>query len=142
MIVAMPFVTSEHDDTDPTIELAVVPPRRFRLLRPFAYRAADGSFWDVPADGTSTDLASVPAPLWSLLASYGHQTRPALLHDHVSDLAKATPDRREGFAPRDRADRLLRGGLAEGGGRSAPRRGGVWAGGWPGEEQPPRPPPT
>src|SRR4051794_41928118 len=129
MIVAMPFVTSEHDDTDPTIELAVVPPRRFRLLRPFAYRAADGSFWDVPADGTSTDLASVPAPLWSLLASYGHQTRPAILHDHVSELAKATPDRRGGVGHRRRPDRPLRGGpRVEGGGR-APRRGGVPGGG-------------
>jgi Protein of unknown function (DUF1353) len=128
MIGVMPFVTSEHDDTDPTIELAVVPPRRFRLLRPFGYRATDGSFWDVPADGTSTDLASVPAPLWSLLASYGHQTRPAILHDHVSELAVATPDRPKAFDLRARADRLLRESLAEEGVRSAPRRWTFWAG--------------
>ncbi|MFL6135929.1 MAG: DUF1353 domain-containing protein [Nocardioidaceae bacterium] len=124
----MPFVTSEQDDTDPTIELAVVPPRRFRLLEGFGYRAQDGSFWDVPADGMSTDLASVPTPLWSLLASYGRQTRPALLHDHISDTAETLPDRRAAFDLRARGDELLRESLAEEGVRSSPRRWTFWAG--------------
>lgn len=124
----MPFVTSEQDDTDPTIELAVVPPRRFLLLDAFGYRAEDGSFWDVPADGVSTDLASVPTPLWSLLASYGRQTRPALLHDHISERAKSLPDRRAAFDLRGRGDRLLRESLAAEGVRSGSRRWTFWAG--------------
>src|SRR3954447_23711663 len=127
MISPMPFVTSEQDDTDPTVKLAVVPPRRFLLIEGFGYRAHDGSFWDVPANGMSTDLASVPTPLWSLLASYGRQTRPALLHDHISDTAETLPGRRAAFALRARGDELLRESLAEEGVRSSPRRWTFWA---------------
>ena len=45
--------------------------------------------WKVPPTGqvTTTDLASVPWPLWSVLAPYGRQLRPALLHDHYCKLA-------------------------------------------------------
>ena len=128
MIAVMPFVTSEQDATDPTVELAVVPPRRFRLLKGFGYRAKDGSFWEVPSDGVSTDLASVPTPLWSLLASYGRQTRPALLHDHISETAEALPDRKAAFDLRARGDDLLRESLGEEGVRSGSRRWTFWTG--------------
>jgi hypothetical protein len=128
MISVMPFVTSEQDDTDPTVELAVVPPRRFRLLEGFGYRDQDGSFWDVPANHVSTDLASVPTPLWSLIASYGRQTRPALLHDHISQTAEALPDRKAAFDLRARGDELLRESLGEEGVRSGSRRWTFWTG--------------
>src|SRR3954467_7675265 len=118
MISPMPFVTSEQDDTDPTVKLAVLPPRRFLLIEGFGYRAHDGSFWDVPADGVSTDLASVPSPLWSLLASYGRQTRPALLHDHITESALKLRDRQGALDLPDRSDGLFRASLAAGGGTS------------------------
>jgi hypothetical protein len=124
----MPFVTSEQDDSDPTVELSVVPPRRFLLLRGFGYRAPDSSFWDVPADGVSTDLASVPSPLWSLLASYGRQTRPALLHDHITEAALRLRDRQAAFDLRDRGDDLFRESLADEGVTSGARRWIFWAG--------------
>src|SRR4051812_43431595 len=128
MISPMPFVTSEQDDTDPTVKLAVVPPRRFLLIEGFGYRAHDGSYWDVPADGVSTDLASVPSPLWSLLASYGRQTRPALLHDHITESALKLRDRHAAFDLRDRGDDLFRESLADEGVTSGSRRWTFWAG--------------
>jgi hypothetical protein len=128
MISVMPFVTSEQDETDPTVELVVVPPRRFLLLKGFGYRAQDGSFWDVPADGVPTDLASVPSPLWSLLASYGRQTRPALLHDHITETALSLGDREAAFDLRAHGDDLFRESLAEEGVGSGARRWTFWAG--------------
>lgn len=44
-------------------------------------------FPDGPKEWT-TDLASVPQPMWGLLGPYGEQLRPALLHDHFCDRAK------------------------------------------------------
>lgn len=38
---------------------------------------------------TQTDLASIPPFLWGLVASYGRQTMPAILHDVRCDEAKA-----------------------------------------------------
>ena len=128
MIGPMPFVTSEQDDADPTVKLSVVPPRRFLLLEGFGYRAHDGSFWKVPADGVSTDLASVPSPLWSLLASYGRQTRPALLHDHITEAALKLSDRQAAFDLRDRGDDLFRESLADEGVTSGSRRWTFWSG--------------
>jgi hypothetical protein len=128
MISLMPFVTSQQDDTDPTVELAVVPPRRFVLLKSFGYRAHDGSFWDVPADRVSTDLASVPSALWSLLASYGRQTRPAILHDHITEEALKLTDRKTAFDLRDRGDDLFRESLADEGVTAGSRRWTFWAG--------------
>src|SRR3954453_226345 len=121
MISPMPFVTSEQDDTDPPVKLAVLPPRRFLLIEGFGYRAHDGSFWGVPADGVSRDLASVPSPLGSLLASYGRQTRPALLHDHITEAALKVRDRQAAFHLRDRGDDLFRESLADGGVASGSR---------------------
>lgn len=63
---------------------------------------ADGSVVVVPP-GTRTDLASVPPFLWGLVASYGRQTLPAILHDHLSDLATDFRDAREADARFQRA---------------------------------------
>jgi hypothetical protein len=64
-------------------------------MREFFYRRPGSSQWyqinahDLTADPTiannSTDLASVPVLFWWLIASYGHQTRAALIHDQLYD---------------------------------------------------------
>ena len=87
----MGWVTSRTDpDPPPDVVLRVCGPDRFQLLTPYGYRDPSGRYFGVPAQsgdpyrpGNSTDLASVPPPLWGLLASYGHQLRAALLHDHL-----------------------------------------------------------
>jgi len=48
--------------------------------------------------GNSTDLATVPDFLWGILAPYGRQLRPALLHDHRLDVA-------DGLVPEDAGNR-------------------------------------
>lgn len=67
---------------------------RWQLRTPFGYVAEDGRYFVVPAQAgdpgnhaNSTDLASVPDFLWGILAPYGRQLRPALLHDHLCDVA-------------------------------------------------------
>ncbi len=62
----------------------------------------------------STDLASVPAFLWGLVASYGHQTLPAILHDALSDRADEAPPAQQ-FAVRKAADDAFRVALRESG---------------------------
>ncbi|MGM0929956.1 MAG: DUF1353 domain-containing protein [Actinomycetota bacterium] len=61
----------------------------FQLAQPIYYRAdAASSIVRIEAHdlaaglkNNSTDLASVPTWMWGLIASYGRQTAPALLHD-------------------------------------------------------------
>lgn len=75
--------------------------RRFQLTAPFAWvDPRDAERIVVPAhdvsrspddEGNSTDLASVPPPLWGLVASYGRQTLPAILHDRLSDDVRRSP---------------------------------------------------
>jgi hypothetical protein len=67
---------------------------RWQVRTSFGYRAEDGRYFVVPAQtgdvgsrGNSTDLASVPGFLWGILAPYGRQLRPAVLHDHRCDVA-------------------------------------------------------
>jgi MFS family permease len=67
---------------------------RWQLLSPFGYLASGNRYFGVPAHTgnvadveNSTDLASVPPALWGLLAPYGPQLRPALLHDRRCVLA-------------------------------------------------------
>ena len=55
-------------------------------------------FYAAPADDrlvdrkAPTDLASVPAIMWGIVASYGDHTMPALLHDTLCTKAeRATP---------------------------------------------------
>jgi len=83
---------------------------RFEVLEEFGYtqlppdgRDATGPTWSraavehvVPA-GFVTDLASVPSVLWGVIASYGRQTLPAVLHDTLyaaARTARATRARR------------------------------------------------
>ena len=72
--------------------------RRFQLREPLTWLdPRDGTRWNVPPHdpdgpvvrGNSTDLASVPPFLWGLVAPYGRQALPAVLHDHLA----ATADR-------------------------------------------------
>ena len=60
----------------------------FRLERGFWYVDPVAGSFEAPA-GMPTDLASIPAPLWGLIAPFGHQTRAAIIHDHGCDLANA-----------------------------------------------------
>jgi hypothetical protein len=69
----------------------------------------------IPA-GMRTDLASVPPFLWGVIASYGRQTLPALLHDMLN-FAAAQPGQPIAYRHRAcrEADRLFRTTLAASG---------------------------
>ncbi|WP_129339338.1 DUF1353 domain-containing protein, partial [Cellulomonas endophytica] len=82
---------------------------------------------DVVPRGSVTDLASVPEALWGVLASYGRQTLPALLHDHRTGLVagvRTAPARRR--ARREADDLFLR--TLEVQGSGPVRRRLLWAG--------------
>ncbi|MGX5697286.1 DUF1353 domain-containing protein [Agromyces soli] len=97
---------------------------RFDLRAPFVYRdPVTERRFVVPARTRGdarelgrTDLASVPPLLWSLIASYGRQSAPAVLHDHRSRLADeraAAGDRRGALLQRRDDDRVFRTALRE-----------------------------
>ncbi len=131
----MPFVDSDRTKLL-TVELGQAPlaAPTFQLRRRFGYyeETDDGSVPDeggitwadahVPSDhpgpGNRTDLASVPAIFWGVIASYGRQTAPAVLHD--SECWKVRVDARarlitptEALGRRERIDRAFRLGLRE-----------------------------
>lgn len=118
----MPF---ERHDGGPLEELRLaqhpIDGDRFELREGFVYVDPDsGHRFPVPAsaDSTerwSTDLASVPHPLWSLIASYGRQSAPAVLHDHRSLVAerRALDDPAAALAQRRADDRVFRTALRE-----------------------------
>src|SRR5216110_1448596 len=55
-------------------------------MRGFSYTDPDGERHHVTPEGVGkTDLASVPSILWWFVASYGRQTRAALVHDELID---------------------------------------------------------
>ena len=113
----------------------------FKVLSEFGYtsqppeQAADGSsFWRpaaiehrVPLH-MDTDLATVPSFLWGVVASYGRQTLPAILHDMLcygSQLpGQPRPFRRKA---RREADTLFRETLRDSG-SGVVRRWLMWAG--------------
>lgn len=131
----MPFVHESEGwwRTGSTIDLRQLPERgrmtvRFELLDDLGYttRPPDGSdasgpMWSrsavehvVPA-GFVTDLASVPELLWGVIASYGRQTLPAVLHDQLyATAARADTLPRARRLRRD-ADVLFRSTLRESG---------------------------
>jgi hypothetical protein len=80
----------------------------------------------VPADPVPGDLASVPSFLWGLIAPFGRQTAPALMHDRLRRQAAAAPPSDRAAMSR-RADRLFRSGLLDSG-VSVPRAWLMWAG--------------
>ncbi len=103
------FHVSPTDPTYPQVTLRAVTFRRFQVTQPFWFVDRDGSAWEVPAHTAleSTDLASAPAWLWGLTASYGRQLYPALLHDRRSDeaLLRRSGDPTAAYADRLDADR-------------------------------------
>ncbi|HEY9306988.1 MAG TPA: DUF1353 domain-containing protein [Microbacterium sp.] len=113
----MPFLT---DDDRPLGELLLAQRpadgHRFQVRAPFAYLdPVSGLRYEVPVQDAAgdSDLASVPSVLWGLIASYGRQSAPALLHDHRSVLAAGLGDRRAALAQRRVDDRVFRTALRE-----------------------------
>ena len=113
----MPF---ERDDGVPLDELVLAQRpadgELFALRESFGYLdPVSGARYRVPVSGWRTDLASVPHPLWSLVASYGRQSAPAVLHDHRSLVAaqRAGDDRPGALAQRREDDRVFRTALRE-----------------------------
>lgn len=128
----MPFVRESEGRwrACTTVDLRQLPERwrttaHFEVLEDFGYTAqppdgrdVTGPTWSPAAvehivrAGFVTDLASVPVLLWGVIASYGRQTLPAVLHDTLYAAAGA------GSAPRARrlrreADVLFRSNLRE-----------------------------
>ena len=54
--------------------------RTFRLLEDLTYKAKNGHRTVIHA-GLITDMATVPHSLWSIIAPFGQQSLPAILHD-------------------------------------------------------------
>lgn len=135
----MPFLAPLPGDPDrwvpaTTVDLRQLPVSNrwkvyFEVLTPFGHssRPADeqstgGPVWrrgsvqqTVPV-GLVTDLASVPMPLWGVIATYGRQTLPAILHDATSRSLRS-PERPAGSrrAGLRAADELFRLTLRESG---------------------------
>ncbi|MEK8228312.1 DUF1353 domain-containing protein [Oerskovia sp. M15] len=83
--------------------------------RPADEQSPDGPVWrraaveQIVPRGLVTDLASVPMPLWGVIASYGRQTLPAILHDAASRaLAESGRPASAARADRGAADLLFR----------------------------------
>ncbi len=125
----MPFIDSDGNVLR-SVELGQVPimAPTFQLRRRIGYHAPGRESevtWaaahvpdDHPDSADRTDLASVPAIFWSLIASYGRQTAPAVIHD--SECARVQVAQRSGeysateaLAERERIDRAFRLGLRE-----------------------------
>ncbi|MFD4669992.1 DUF1353 domain-containing protein [Lentzea sp. NPDC058450] len=97
----MPFFKEENSVEAADVVLKVVGDKTFRLTKPFWYTyckdvnkryryEGDGVQINAHVDPATTDLASVPTFLWGVLASYGRQLLPALLHDQrCEDVRKA-----------------------------------------------------
>ena len=78
-----------------------------------------------PGEGNSTDFASVPPFLWGLIASFGKQTLPAILHDSLTTVAQLAPaDQR--LELRRTADEYFRISLIDSGMHQLRARG-MWA---------------
>ncbi len=118
----MPFLTTAGE---PLYALPLVyrRGRDFQVADDFVYlNPRDGSTTTVaahqldlpPHSGNSTDFASVPPFLWGLIANYGTQTLPAIMHDGlVGQLLREPEDQR--LALRRDADELFRVALIDNG---------------------------
>ena len=137
----MPFLPSNSDPltvdppviTDPPdVLLRAATTTKFELLTPLKYEVPVGLRAEVETEfsdaaqsqgryievapgrvGYRTDLASVPFFLWGIVAPYGHQLRPALLHDRLCELASRAQDRVSRNRKRRLADLVFRHALAE-----------------------------
>jgi|SRR5437870_6056681 len=69
--------------------------RCMTLLEPFWFRDPDNKQWDAPK-GMTTDGASIPRALWTLIGSpyTGNYRRAAIVHDRACDLAGNDPTKR------------------------------------------------
>jgi hypothetical protein len=91
-----------NPDGEGWVDLAQVSEREFAVLAPLTYTARDGTATTVPV-GSTTDLASVPWPGWSLVAPYGRHTRAAVMHDHGRRAIAETDAAGEGKLPERQA---------------------------------------
>jgi hypothetical protein len=90
---------------EPKIIVEQVAPHSFILQEGFRYEAP---FRDEPYVAPAceeTDLASVPWPLWWLIASYGRHTKAALIHDALIEPSDRI--REVDRVPRREADRMF-----------------------------------
>jgi hypothetical protein len=90
---------------------------RFEILRSLKYCPSDDDGDDcvIVGKGETTDLASVPAFLWGVVARYGQHTLPAIVHDHLYKKAAAdkTTGRTGRMQARELADELFRRAMSE-----------------------------
>ncbi|TQO20824.1 uncharacterized protein DUF1353 [Rhodoglobus vestalii] len=96
----MPF-TDRHGNELRSLPLIYRLGRDFQVAEAFCWRdpREGGPVLEIPAhnpqlpptDGNGTDFASVPPFLWGLIASYGTQTLPAILHDALANQARLVP---------------------------------------------------
>lgn len=136
----MPFYSNEECTEPARVTLRTAGHKTFQITSSFWYRYPE-SFTTKYLPGTeavevrahqgkdTTDLASVPSFLWGVLASYGPQLLPALLHDQrCEDVRRAKRNGERGlFLMRSKADYEFRKALADVGvGRV--RRRVFWAG--------------
>lgn len=136
----MPFYR-DHKCKDPAqVVLRTAGHKTFQITSSFWYQYPEGFSKKYRNGGTgvevrthrgkaTTDLASVPSFLWGVLASYGPQLLPALLHDQrCEDIREAKLQGQHGlFRMRSKADYEFRKALADVGvGRV--RRRVFWAG--------------
>lgn len=109
----MPFLDADGAPLG-SLPLRYLGAREFEVEQAFRWRdPRDGAELPVPR-GQRTDLASVPPFLWGLVASYGRQTLPAIMHDAASDRADHAPAAQR-FAIRRDADLRFRRALVESG---------------------------
>lgn len=122
----MPFIGPDPQDASTwrqvtTVDLRQLPVTRrwkvlFEVIREFGYTelpadrgTPQSPAWSVQSvqhlvpRGMETDLASVPQFLWGVIASYGRQTLPALLHDRLCWAARL-PDQPGAFQRRARRE--------------------------------------
>lgn len=118
----MPFLTTAGEPLD-ALPLVYRRGRDFQVAEDFLYlNPRDGTSTLVPAheldlpprDGNSTDFASVPPFLWGLIANYGTQTLPAIMHDALVGQLLREPEEQRLALRRD-ADELFRVALIDNG---------------------------
>jgi len=118
----MPFLTTAGEPLD-ALPLVYRRGRDFQVAEDFLYlNPRDGTRTLVPAheldlpprDGNSTDFASVPPFLWGLIANYGTQTLPAIMHDALVGQLLREPEEQRLALRRD-ADELFRVALIDNG---------------------------
>lgn len=104
---------SPPKERPPEIILRSVGSAKFQLVQSFGYcDTLTSAEYEIkrhdpaqpPNGNNATDFASVPSLFWWLIASYGHQTRAALIHDQLCDAPGAD---------RETANLVFRDALAE-----------------------------